>query len=63
MLSVFVFGTYIALNTTDPKSTTAADLNESGYIFDVNVTQINSKYSEIPSAVFRNKLVLVSSKK
>lgn len=64
MLTVFVFVAYFAFNTTDPKSNdTVADLNESGYIFDVNVTQINSKYSEIPSAVFRNKLVLVSSKK
>ncbi|RCT56471.1 carboxypeptidase-like regulatory domain-containing protein [Winogradskyella sp. KYW1333] len=37
--------------------------NKSGYLFTINVTKINSKYSEIPAAVFRNKLVIVSSKK
>lgn len=64
LLTVFVFVAVTAFTTLDPKNNkTSADLNESGYIFDVNVTKINSKYSEIPSAVFRNKLVLVSSKK
>lgn len=35
----------------------------SGYAYTAKVTKINSKYSEIASAIFRNKLVIVSSKK
>ena len=37
--------------------------NKSGYLFKINLTKINSKYSEIPAAVFRDKLVIISSKK
>lgn len=49
---------------TDPVKNIKVDaLNESGYVFNVNVSRINSKYSEVASAVFRNKLVIVSSKK
>lgn len=64
LLSALMFCTSIALYKTDPVKTIEVDeRNESGYIFDVNVSRINSKYSEIASAVFRDKLVIVSSKK
>lgn len=64
LASLLVLFTYNTVNTSSPNNTIeAANLNNSGYLFDVNVTKINSKYSEIPSAVFRNKLVIVSSKK
>lgn len=39
------------------------DLNKSGYSFQVNISKVNSKFSEIASTVFRDKLVIVSSKK
>ncbi|MEH6537952.1 MAG: hypothetical protein V7719_16240 [Psychroserpens sp.] len=38
-------------------------LNKSGLEFHVYDSEINTKYSEIPSAIFRNKLIMVSSKK
>ncbi|EDP72402.1 OmpA family protein [Flavobacteriales bacterium ALC-1] len=44
----------------DPKNN---DLNKSGYSFQVNISKVNSKFSEIASTVFRDKLVIVSSKK
>lgn len=50
-------------NNISSISTSYISDNDSGYIFDVNVTKINSEYSEVPSAVFRDKLVIVSSKK
>jgi hypothetical protein len=59
-----MFCTYGSNYKTDPvKNIIVDELNESGYVFDVNVSRINSKYSEIASAVFRDKLVIVSSKK
>ncbi|MFP4847090.1 TolB family protein [Winogradskyella sp. PE311] len=64
LTSVFILFTYTSVNISNSNKTIAiADFNDSGYLFDVNVTKINSEYSEIPSAVFRNKLVIVSSKK
>ncbi|WP_299124849.1 carboxypeptidase-like regulatory domain-containing protein [uncultured Winogradskyella sp.] len=65
LLSVaLMFCIYGSSYKTDPvKNITVDKLNKSGYVFDVNVSRINSKYSEIASAVFRNKLVIVSSKK
>ncbi len=64
LYTVLTFLTFLSvsiISTTDPaNSNKPADENDSGYIFDVDVTKINSEYSEIPSAVFRNKLVLVS---
>ncbi len=50
-------------NTTDPKKDVVDDYNESGYTFKVHESKINTKYSEMASAVFRNRLVIVSSKK
>lgn len=38
-------------------------LNKSGLEFYIYQSNINTKYSEIPSTVFRNKLIMVSSKK
>jgi hypothetical protein len=64
LTSVFAIFAYTSINNSNTNETLkAADFNNSGYLFDVNVTKINSEYSEIPSAVFRNKLVIVSSKK
>lgn len=39
------------------------NLNKSGLEFYVYKSKINTRYSEIPSATFRNKLIMVSSKK
>ncbi|NNE32653.1 MAG: hypothetical protein HKN40_09810 [Winogradskyella sp.] len=63
LVVVFLCTTLSTVHTTDPINDDNDKLNTSGYLFDVNVTKINSEFSEIPSAVFRNKLVLVSSKK
>lgn len=38
-------------------------LNKSGLEFYVYSSNINTKYSELPSAIFKDKLILVSSKK
>jgi len=38
-------------------------LNTSGYNFLINHLEINNKYSEFGSALFKNKLIIVSSKK
>ncbi|WP_422106055.1 TolB family protein [Winogradskyella sp.] len=62
LLSALLFCTY-TFDKTDPSNSKIDDFNDSGYIFNVNVTKINSQYSDIPSAVFRDKLVFVSSKK
>jgi len=62
--TALIFSVLVSSYKTDPVKTITVDkLNESGYVFDVNVSRINSKYSEIASAVFRDKLVIVSSKK
>jgi Tol biopolymer transport system component len=50
-------------NTCTNDSNRVDDLNKSGLEFYVYASEINTKYSEIPSAVFRNKLITVSSKK
>ncbi|MFC0603866.1 hypothetical protein [Winogradskyella pulchriflava] len=64
LFTAFMFCAYTSLNTTDPvKKTKRDDLNKSGYTYAVNVSKINSKYSEIASGTFRNRLVIVSSKK
>ncbi|WP_296317170.1 TolB family protein [Winogradskyella sp. UBA3174] len=63
VLTLFTFFFFSTVSTDPINDKKPSDANESGYIFDVNVSKINSDYSEIPSAVFRNKLVLVSSKK
>ena len=60
----FLFCSMNFMHRTDPADPVKVDeRNKSGYIFNVNVSKINSKYSEIPSTVFKNKLVIVSSKK
>lgn len=51
------------LNTHSNPPKRADDLNKSGLEFYVYKSGINTKYSEIPSATFRNKLIMVSSKK
>ena len=62
-VALLVF-TYALIGNTDPKKPKDIDeLNKSGYLYTVNVSKINSKYSEIASATFRKKLVIVSSKK
>ncbi|WP_298895957.1 hypothetical protein [uncultured Psychroserpens sp.] len=48
-------------NRNDPKH--FDELNRSGLEFYVYTSKVNTKYSEIPSAVFKNKLIMVSSKK
>ncbi|WP_299098799.1 carboxypeptidase-like regulatory domain-containing protein [uncultured Winogradskyella sp.] len=64
VLCALLFCTYTSYDKTDPVKSTKVDaLNKSGYAFNVKVSQINSNYSEIASAMFRNKLVIVSSKK
>ena len=63
LLTALMFCTYSSFDKTDPVPIEVDERNKSGYIFDVNVSRINSKYSEIASDVFRNKLVIVSSKK
>ncbi|MBT8267211.1 MAG: PD40 domain-containing protein [Bacteroidia bacterium] len=40
-----------------------ATTNKSGLEFTVSVASINTKYSEFASGIFRNKLIMVSSKK
>ena len=64
LIIAFLFCNYNLDNKTTPvKEVENNELNKSGYSFEVNVTKINSKYSEIPSAMFRDRLVIVSSKK
>jgi len=45
------------------KTSNANDLSDSGYNFEILDAGINSKYSEICSGAFRNKIIMVSSKK
>lgn len=64
VLCALMFCTYSFYDKTNPVEPTKVDaLNKSGYAFEVEVSKINSDYSEIASAMFRNKLVIVSSKK
>ncbi|WP_296385530.1 carboxypeptidase-like regulatory domain-containing protein [Winogradskyella sp.] len=64
LLTAVMFCAYTSFYKTDPvKNIKVDDLNKSGYTYTVNVSKINSKYSEIASTTFRNKLIIVSSKK
>ncbi|WP_439151911.1 hypothetical protein [Winogradskyella sp.] len=64
LFSALMFCSLLFTGSTKHKNNPKIDdLNKSGYAFTVNVAKINSKYSEIASAVFRNRLVIVSSKK
>ena len=64
VLFALLFCTYGLYDKTNPVKKGKVDaLNKSGYAFDVKVSKINSNYSEIASAMFRGKLVIVSSKK
>lgn len=52
------------ISTLDNNTSNGLDKpNKSGLDFYVYKSKINTKYSEIPSALFRNKLIMVSSKK
>jgi len=63
VLFALMFCAYSSYHKTDPKKPTEVDdLNKSGYAFDVNVVRINSDYSEFACSMFREKLVIVSSK-
>ncbi|MEM9680733.1 MAG: carboxypeptidase-like regulatory domain-containing protein [Bacteroidota bacterium] len=62
LLSALMFGMIASTpNTTVP--TAKDNLNESGYTYKVHDSKINTKYSEMASSLFRNRLVIVSSKK
>ena len=64
LLTVLLLCTYNTFNISDPEKSKKSDnLNKSGYTYTINISKINSKYSEIACTTFRNKLVLVSSKK
>ena len=63
LLFVALFFCTFTLDKTDPVKDKVDSSNKSGYKYTVNVSKINSKYSDIPSAVFRDRLVMVSSKK
>lgn len=63
LLSCMVFSPTISNDNINNDPNRIDDLNESGLEFYVYNSEINTKYTEIPSAVFRNKLILVSSKK
>ncbi len=64
LFTAFMFCTYSLFHKTDPvKKSKVDDLNKSGYTYSVDLSKINSEYSEIASTIFRNKLVIVSSKK
>jgi hypothetical protein len=62
LVVALLFCTYNSYSKTDPKNNSDGT-NKSGYAYAVNISKINSKYSEIACTTFRNKLVIVSSKK
>ncbi|WP_111685084.1 carboxypeptidase-like regulatory domain-containing protein [Winogradskyella tangerina] len=57
-----MFCTY-TFDKTDPEKDKIDDTNKSGYAYTVDISKVNSKYSEIACTTFRKKLVIVSSKK
>ncbi|MBO6607879.1 hypothetical protein [Psychroserpens sp.] len=63
LLSCMVFSPTISNDDFINDPNRIDELNESGLEFYVYNSAINTKYTEIPSAVFRDKLILVSSKK
>ena len=63
LLSCMVFSPTISNYESIPSAKRIDKLNQSGLEFYVYNSEINTKYAEIPSAVFRNKLIMVSSKK
>jgi hypothetical protein len=66
-LTVFLSLLFIAntnVNSNTPTTNSKIDAtNKSGFDFYVYKSNINTKYTEIPSAIFRNKLIMVSTKK
>ena len=62
LFMALLFCTY-TFHKTDPVKNKVDDSNKSGYSYTVNISKINSKYSEIACTTFRKKLVIVSSKK
>lgn len=63
IIIVFTFIMYSPITDTYNHSSDSDNRNNSGYVFVVNVSKINSENSEIACTTFRDKLVLVSSKK
>ena len=62
LIVALLFCTY-TFDKTDPEKDKIDNTNKSGYSYNVNISKINSKYSEIACTTFRKKLVIVSSKK
>ncbi|WP_299366754.1 hypothetical protein [Winogradskyella sp.] len=63
LLTASLFCSFLSFDKTDPVKDKIKDSNKSGYTYTVNVSKINSKYSEIACTTFRKKLVIVSSKR
>ncbi|APY08763.1 hypothetical protein BWZ20_10805 [Winogradskyella sp. J14-2] len=63
LVTALMFCTHLSFSTTDPEKKKADKANKTGYAYAVNISKINSKYSEIACTTFRKKLVIVSSKK
>ena len=54
---------YLNYGTSYSNTSTADVVDDMGYNFSVKETDINSSFSEYPSSFFRNRLVIVSSRK
>lgn len=63
LATALMFCTYTSFGKTDPEKNKVDKANKSGYAYAVNISKINSKYSEIACTTFRKKLVMISSKK
>ena len=63
LVTALTFCTYTSFGKTDPEKKKVDKENKSGYAYTVDISKINSKYSEIACTTFRKKLVIVSSKK
>ncbi|GAB4156144.1 MAG: hypothetical protein Tsb0033_06380 [Winogradskyella sp.] len=63
LATALMFCAYTSFGKTDPEKNKVDKANKSGYAYAVNISKINSKYSEIACTTFRKKLVIVSSKK
>lgn len=62
-VTLLLFCTHTINDITDPTKKKIDNLNKSGYYYAVNFSEINSEYSEIACTTFRQKLILISSKK
>ncbi len=67
IFTVMICSTFFSKNisiTNSHKNPKAIDaLNKSGYEFSITNSNVNTIYSEFGSAIFKNKLIIVSSKK